>query len=283
VATATTFEVHPLAELIPPMTEQEYADLKAGIERKGFLPDEPVVLYGGKILDGRHRYKVCGEIGIEPPTRVFEGDEDSAKEYVISKNLDRRHLTTGQRSACALNLLDYEKAEAKERQGARTDLAEPPATSPTTEGKEDRHTSEATAKAGEKFGVSRSSVERARKVAEERPDLHDKVKSGEISVAAAFEQTTGKRIKTGEAITAPSKPLDLSKERNRQRADKQLERLWKLLAALDGARMGLETFDVGHALAAASDEDAEEMVQMITDCGKAFRDLRTDIKTLKGL
>lgn len=186
-----TYEIHPLAELIPPMADVEFAELRASIKTRGYLDDEPVVIYEGKILDGRHRERAARELGITPLVKQYEGEDPTG--YVLAKNLDRRHLTTGQRSAAALKLLDYEKEQARERQGERTDL-----TSPTTEGKvPDRHETEATAKAGAKLGVSRSSVERVRTVAENRPDLLKKVEAGEITVNAAVEETTGKSTKTG--------------------------------------------------------------------------------------
>lgn len=282
-------EIHPLAELIPAMSAEEFAQLKTGIDVNGYLEDEPVVLFEGRILDGRHRYRACGELGIEAPTVDFRGGEDAAQAYVISKNLDRRHLTTGQRSVAALKLLDWEREAARERQAATQLAGREPGGDPIvgsrqvmgTDGAEEQekptpHSSEAVAKAGEKFGVSGSSVERAKKVAEERPDLLKKVEAGELTVNSAFNETKGK---------PPPEPkaLDLSKERNRQRAEKQQERLWKLLTNLDGARIGLEDFDLDPALAVTSEEDAKEMNRMLTECLTAFRELRSNIKTTKGL
>lgn len=265
-----TYEIHPLAELIPPMTGVEFAELRASIKTRGYLDDEPVILYEGKILDGRHRERAARELGVTPLTKQYEGDDPIG--YVLAKNLDRRHLTTGQRSASALKLLDYEKAEARERQGTRTDL-DP--TSGATDHKVDEEASKAASRAGGKFGVSRSSVERARTVAEERPDLLEKVEAGEMTVNAAFNEAKGKEPER--------KPIDLTNEHNRRRAEKQLERLWSLLSALDGARIGLETFDVGRALAIASAEDVNDMDRMLGASAKAFSRLRSEIKQQKGL
>lgn len=247
-----TYEIHELAELIPPMTEQEFAELKAGIERKGYLPDEPVVVFEGKILDGRHRYKACREIGIEAPTRLFGGSEDDAKDYVISKNLDRRHLTTGQRSVAALRLLDYEKVEAKKRQadGGRKAAPGRPAESSPQLGvtNDDPHTKEATAVAGKRLGVGSTSVERVRRVAKERPDLLPKIESGEMSPAAAEAIVQGKPKAAGT-------PLDTSNERNRRVAEKAKERVQNLVSRLEGFAEGAPNIRLDHVFAVATLDD----------------------------
>lgn len=55
---------HPLADLFPPMTDEEYQALKEDIARNGH--QLPIVLYEGMVLDGCHRLRACKELGIEP-------------------------------------------------------------------------------------------------------------------------------------------------------------------------------------------------------------------------
>lgn len=47
------------------------------------------------LLDGRHRLKACQELGIEPATREYTGNDPAG--FVVSLNLHRRHLDEGQR------------------------------------------------------------------------------------------------------------------------------------------------------------------------------------------
>ena len=90
-----TIDFHPLCEMFPEMPDEDYQKLRDDIAGSGQL--EPIVLFGGKILDGRHRYRACIEIGIEPWVKEYDGP-DSPVDYVISVNLRRRHLTESQRA-----------------------------------------------------------------------------------------------------------------------------------------------------------------------------------------
>jgi hypothetical protein len=62
----------------------------------------PIVLYEGKILDGRNRVAAAKRAGqIKIIYTNFEGSFEQARGFVISMNLARRHLDTGQRSVIA--------------------------------------------------------------------------------------------------------------------------------------------------------------------------------------
>ena len=107
-------EFHEVAEVFPLMAIDEYEQLKKDISKNGLL--EPVIIYESKILDGRNRYKACLELGIEPAFEEFQKNDLSPTEYVISKNLNRRHLNASQRAVVALEFLPMLEAEGKEKQ-----------------------------------------------------------------------------------------------------------------------------------------------------------------------
>jgi ParB-like chromosome segregation protein Spo0J len=89
--------VHPAAEIFPLMRDADFQQLKEDIDLHGL--QEPICLYQGQILDGRNRYQACTELGIEPATREYEGDDPEG--FVLSVNLHRRHLNASQRAMSA--------------------------------------------------------------------------------------------------------------------------------------------------------------------------------------
>jgi N6-adenosine-specific RNA methylase IME4 len=79
-------------QLFPALRPDEYDALKADIAERGVLV--PVEIdQDGQMLDGHHRLKIAGELGIEAPTvqREFT-DDDARMAHVIALNLKRRHL-----------------------------------------------------------------------------------------------------------------------------------------------------------------------------------------------
>jgi ParB family chromosome partitioning protein len=86
-------DFHECANIFPMMDGTEYSGLVLDIQANGLL--EPIVIYDGKILDGRNRYRACMELGIEPDFEQANGNTDP-KQYVISKNFHRRHLSKAQ-------------------------------------------------------------------------------------------------------------------------------------------------------------------------------------------
>jgi hypothetical protein len=91
---------HPAAELMPDMDEEEYAALIASIKEHG--QEVPILLLKGKILDSRHRYRACCELGIEPA--MTEIDTDDPVNLVLTLNLNRRHLSKGQKAIIAARI-----------------------------------------------------------------------------------------------------------------------------------------------------------------------------------
>jgi len=74
-----------------------------------------IVLYEGKVLDGRNRLAACKIAKVEPRFVEWSGT-GSPTEWVISENLVRRHLSASQRAVIALDILPLLEKEAKERQ-----------------------------------------------------------------------------------------------------------------------------------------------------------------------
>lgn len=155
-------EIHPAALILPKMGNDEFEEFKEDIAGNGLI--EPIVLFQGKVLDGRNRYLACQELGIEMWARNWEGGMDPV-DYVVSRNIHRRQLTPAQRANAAAKALDYYAKQAKERQGKRTDLEQNNIPDPGRESRS-KHEGESTTQAGDKFDVSGKSVERAKFIQE---------------------------------------------------------------------------------------------------------------------
>jgi hypothetical protein len=97
-------EAHPFAALVPSMSEAEYAELLASIHSNGYLGSSVTLHRDGRTLDGRHRERACGELGIDAPTTTFNGTDREAIDFVIAMNLNRRHLNETQRAMVAAKL-----------------------------------------------------------------------------------------------------------------------------------------------------------------------------------
>lgn len=104
-------EFHEIASLFPLMFGEEFAGIREDIKKNGL--QEPIILYEGKILDGRNRYLICKELNIEPELKEFKGDNPVS--YIISKNMFRRHLNLYQKTKIAILLLPKYAEKAKEQ------------------------------------------------------------------------------------------------------------------------------------------------------------------------
>jgi ParB-like chromosome segregation protein Spo0J len=101
------WEFHPVANIFPLMNDDELDTLAEDIEENGLR--EPIwVDRQGRVIDGRNRLLACiKRLGREWDERVYEGDEKDLVPLVLSLNLHRRHLSTGQRALVAARVREY--------------------------------------------------------------------------------------------------------------------------------------------------------------------------------
>ena len=164
-------EYHELADIFPMMGAEEFADLCDDIEKNGLA--EPVVLYEGKVLDGRNRYSACTVLSIIPVTVEYTGDDPLA--FVISKNLKRRHLNESQRAMVAAKLANMPFGSNQYKRGSANlqTLDEPQISQ---------------AKAAAMMNVSERSVASAKKVQDSCvPEVVQSVETGKLSVSTAVK------------------------------------------------------------------------------------------------
>ena len=182
---------HEAADLIPSMTPEEFDALKSDIAANGQL--EPILLLDNKIIDGRHRYRACRELGIEPETRAWERDGRSVVNTVVSLNVHRRHLTASQKAVLAVDLLPWYEAEAKLRQGTRTDIR---AIVPECSGK-------ATEVAGQSVGVAPRYVSEAKRLSVQAPELFGQVREGVLTLPEAKREARRATNETRNSLLKP--------------------------------------------------------------------------------
>ena len=105
-------EPHKLANLFPMMTSEELYEMGKDIATNGQI--DPIVVYEGKILDGRNRFQACQRAGVEPRVEEYNGTDPLA--YVISLNLKRRHLTESQKAMIASELANLWRARRRQEE-----------------------------------------------------------------------------------------------------------------------------------------------------------------------
>ena len=171
----TTLSPHPFLDDFPPSSEDEYERLKSRIERAGCIR-VPIHVLGDKIIDGRHRYRASQELNIECPVvevDLIEGE--TLWDYICDLN-ERRDYTASQRAMIAESRSERFKKEAAERMRQAASGTLP----------DEVQRGRAVDLAGAKLGVSGSSVERARRLKKESPELAKKVLAGEMSLGSAL-------------------------------------------------------------------------------------------------
>jgi len=161
------YRVHPVAALFPMLPDEELRDLADDIKVNGLI--HPIVLDAdGQLIDGRNRLRACELAGVEPTFEQLDGHDPVA--YILSANVNRRHMTKGQRAMAVA--VAYPEPE----QGKRNDLD---GTSPLS---------------GE---VKREYLSRARTVLRYAIDLRDPVLAGAMQLNAAADETIKRRDAVG--------------------------------------------------------------------------------------
>jgi N6-adenosine-specific RNA methylase IME4 len=154
---------HPLANIFPPMEGAAFDALVADIKANGLR--EPLVMFGGLLLDGRNRWRAAEAAGItitDKDIKQFDPKKyGDPLAFVISMNLQRRQLDESQRAMVAAKLANL-------KDGQRSDEV----SGTSIEG------------AAMLLNVGRASVERAKTVQREAvPEIVTAVEQGHLAVS----------------------------------------------------------------------------------------------------
>jgi N6-adenosine-specific RNA methylase IME4 len=179
----STLDFHTLASLFPLLEGADFDGLVDDIRTHGLR--EPVVLYQGRVLDGRNRLRACELAGVAPRFETYTGDDPVA--YMISLNLRRRHLSESQRAMVAAKLATLAHGQRQTGQLAAV---------PTQD------------EAAALLNVGDRSVRRAVEVRDRGADaLISAVERGEISVSAAADVSALPKEKQDEIVARGKKEI----------------------------------------------------------------------------
>lgn len=163
-------QFHPVAELFPLMSADEFDALCSDIRENGLR--EAIWTHEDAIIDGRNRFNACIKTGKEPRYRAWDG-VGSLTGFVVSLNLKRRHLSESQRAMVAQKLATWVSGDNQfKKLGEGSQICEPISQSV----------------AAEMLNVSPRLVSSARKIVRDGvPEIAAMVESGEMQVSEAAE------------------------------------------------------------------------------------------------
>jgi adenine-specific DNA-methyltransferase len=171
---------HPLSQRLPAMNNEEYEALKANVLALGRFTD-PAVKFRGFMLDGNNRQRVSIDTGIPLPIVEFEGTELEAEAFVLSKAI-RRNLSESQKACAAVHFLPLFENDALSRMKSG-------GSAPVRQGADEhphlKWLGKSTVQAGRMFGVGARSVEMAKSLQKQAPEMFEKVSKGEEVLSRA--------------------------------------------------------------------------------------------------
>lgn len=170
-------QAHQYANLFPMMSEAELKTLIDDMKANGYDTSSPIITYQGMILDGRNRHRAAAEASVIPSTVEYSGDDPLA--FVIRHNLKRRHLTSSQRAAIAVDLEALLSIDAKQNQRMGFQKVENPV-----------HSAKESAK---RMDTNTQYVVDAKKLKAEQPKVFEQVLAGNLSLVDAKKEVQTKK------------------------------------------------------------------------------------------
>jgi hypothetical protein len=156
--------LHPAAEIFPRLAKRELKELADDIKKNG-LRDKITLHPEGSILDGNNRFKACLLSEVRPQFTLWKGPKGGEIDFVVSRNLARRHLNESQRSIVAAKIAKLQRG----RPGKSADLPN------VTQGN-----------AAAALNVSPRNARKAGKILQGAPkNVADLVEAGKLTVNAA--------------------------------------------------------------------------------------------------
>ena len=183
------------------MRPDDLANITEDMKKNGYDTAHPIVVWGGHkgvVVDGHTRLQGAKDAGLLDVAVIMHGfaDEDTALEYAIASQRNRRNITDGELLEC-IKALDNRKKIGR------------PAKTTSNEVISGR-TSKETANL---LGTSATKVEKLRAINEHAtPEIRASLKKGDISINNAYNQTMNQRRMAAGKLPE-YKPEDVKRER----------------------------------------------------------------------
>lgn len=197
--------------LIPPLDADEKAKLEENLKSWGGAR-EPLVVWGGTLLDGHNRYEICSRLHLPFRTEAVKeqlADKDDAKIWIIKNQLGRRNLPDYEKGRLAIIKVDLiakkkanenlvlagrlrqmqEKAKKQEQPFVNSQKAAPSQKSEllSLEPIAPVHRDEMAAK---ESGLGQQAISKIRFVEKSAPvQVKEAARAGDVSIHAAYEAT----------------------------------------------------------------------------------------------
>ncbi|GAB3483692.1 Spo0J and IME4 domain-containing protein [Polaromonas eurypsychrophila] len=245
---APKLALDPCCKEFPPMEHDDFNSLKESILRNGQL--QPLLVWQGRVLDGRHRLKACADLGIQPHFEEVKCSYEEARSMAFAANINRRNLSVGQRALLAARLASRKPGQTKASRQIQPVLTQDDA--------------------AKLFAVSRDAVQRGcRLLAGGSKATVNAVHTGSMSlneaVVAMDTHKTGLRAKTTDderkalRVAAAVKER-LGKEARHLRLVKQAATSAKNVALPTGSRYSIILADPPWSYGMAQDRAASRMI-----------------------
>lgn len=219
---------HPYANIFPLIEGPAFDVLVEDIKAHGL--NYQIMMFQDKVLDGRNRYLACIKAGINPedPDLIdyFEGTENDALDYVVSANLNRRHLSESQRGMVHARVATFRPGRQPKTNTAIAVF-------------------KSQANVAKSLSISVDTGQRARQVLESGvPELVKRVDAGELSVNVASQIAQLPRERQEKVAKLPVAELRGVVKRERRK-----ERMEELVEATEAAskEAGDQLFNVVYA------------------------------------
>jgi len=197
-ATTKELTINPVFQaLIPPLSEEEYSQLKENLVENGIR--EAISIWGNTIIDGHNRYEIATKHNLPYTTISYEFDsEDDAKLWIFKNQIGRRNLPPFERVRLALHLKPVIAEKAKLQQVRKPANSVQQNSAEQNESLEDfvrQNSAEQNSFntrdiIADMAGVSHDTVSKVEKILDAgTPETLEKIKRGDITVHKAYQDT----------------------------------------------------------------------------------------------